>query len=146
MIHLGHVQDYGIIQSLLLVTWQLITPLSISYAGRLLLDIKLFKFGGNTMTTTKQKDDFKKTMKKQIDNVKSEIDDLEKKSKTASKDVQAKYQEQLKNARAAQKKLEKKMDELGKASEDTWDKIKDESEHAWKALSSSVNYFKSQFK
>lgn len=98
------------------------------------------------MTTAEQKNDFKKKMNAQIDSLKSEIDTLEQKSKDASKEVQAKYQEQLKNARAAQEKLEKKLDELGKASEQTWAKVKEESEHAWNALTSSVNYFKSQFK
>lgn len=85
-------------------------------------------------------------MQKQLSDLNCENDTLEKKSKKVSKDVQATNQEQLKKARAAENKLEEKMDELGKASEETWEKIKDESEHAWKALTSSESYFKSQFK
>jgi len=97
-------------------------------------------------TMKKKKDDYVAKMKSQVEKVNAEIDNLEKKSEKASSDIKAEYQDQLKKARAAQKKLQKNMDELGKASEETWENIKDEVEHAWKALTSSANYFKSQFK
>ena len=71
---------------------------------------------------------------------------MEKKSQKATKEAKAEYQVQAKKARASQKKLEKKLEELGKAGEDTWEDFKDGVEHASKAFTSSVNYFKSQFK
>lgn len=95
---------------------------------------------------SKQRDAYVRKMKQQIDDLNAEIDALEKKGQKASKELQAKYKEQIEKSRTAHKNLEMKMDEIEKVGEDAWEGLKDGVEHAWSAFTSSVNYFKSQFK
>ena len=102
--------------------------------------------GAKTATKPQSKAAFTDKMNRQVKEAHAQIDSLEKKAREVSQDLQGEYQKHLGNARAAQKKLQLKMEELGKAGEDSWENARDDVEHAWKAVTSSANYFKSQFK
>ena len=102
--------------------------------------------GAKTATKPQSKAAFTDKMNRQVKEAHAQIDSLEKKAREVSQDLQGDYKKHLGNARAAQKKLQLKMEELGKAGEDSWENARDDVEHAWKAVTSSANYFKSQFK
>lgn len=98
------------------------------------------------MAEQSRRDQFIESVKSKLDDLNAEIDRLEGKVNDASGEAKKKYQAQLEEVREKRTELKKKLTELRNASEAQWEKLKLEVEHAWKAFSNSVNYFKSHFK
>jgi DNA repair ATPase RecN len=98
------------------------------------------------MAEATKRDQFIQSVKEKLDRINGEIDLLEEKIKVSGGQAREKYQDQLEEVRAKRTELKQKLKDLKAASDAQWDKLKLEVEHAWKAFSNSVNYFKSHFK
>jgi chromosome segregation ATPase len=82
-------------------------------------------------------------LKSQLDRTNNEIDSMEARFDSAEADARKKFQEQLTEAKAQRDAAENKLRKVRDAGEDAWEDLRGDAEQTWKALTSSVNYFKS---
>jgi predicted nucleic acid-binding Zn-ribbon protein len=92
------------------------------------------------------RDEFVQKLKDRIDTLNSDIDDLEDKARKASGDAERELEKQRALILEQRDQFEARLDALKQAGEDNWEHLKAEAEHALKALSNSVSYFKSHFR
>ncbi|MFW5926663.1 MAG: hypothetical protein ACOCSR_01310 [Wenzhouxiangella sp.] len=90
--------------------------------------------------------EFIEKLKGKLDELDAQIDELKEKSRQFEGEAQKEYENRLHDLRAKRRHFKRRLEELHAASEEKWQAIKDETEHAWKALGNSFNYFKSHFR
>jgi len=92
------------------------------------------------------RNEFIAKMKAQLDKIDNEIEEMKGKSDKLEADVLKEYENRLHELREKRREAKRKISDLQSASEEKWQQLKDETEHTWKALGNSFNYFKSHFK
>jgi len=92
------------------------------------------------------RNEFIAKMKSQLDQIDNEIEEMKGKSNKLEADVLQEYETRLHDLREKRREAKRKISDLQSAGDEKWQQIKDETEHAWKALGNSFNYFKSHFK
>jgi len=91
------------------------------------------------------RNEFIQRMKDRLDDLDREIENLKSEGEKLDAQARKEYENRLHDLREKRRQAERKIDDLRSASEETWQQVKDETEHAWKALGNSFNYFKSHF-
>lgn len=97
------------------------------------------------MTDTKR-NEFIGKMKDRLVDLDKKIDELKEDANKLEGEAKKEYENRLHDLREKRREANRKIDDLRSASEENWQRLKDETEHAWKALGNSFNYFKSHFK
>lgn len=97
------------------------------------------------MTDTKP-NEFIGKMKDRLVDLDKKIDELKEDASKLEGEAKKEYENRLHDLREKRREANRKIDDLRSASEENWQRLKDETEHAWKALGNSFNYFKSHFK
>jgi len=96
--------------------------------------------------TESNRNEFISKMKDRLDQLDEEIEELKGHSGRLEAEARKEYENQLHDLREKRREAKRRIDDLRSASEEKWQQLKDETEHAWKALGNSFNYFKSHFK
>lgn len=96
--------------------------------------------------TGQNRNEFISRIKTRLDDLDREIEDLKAKAERFEAESRKEYENRLHDLRSRRRELDRKLDDLRSAGEEKWQQLKDETEHAWKALGNSFNYFKSHFK
>ena len=96
--------------------------------------------------THSNRNEFISKLKDRLDQLDEEIESLKQKSGQLEAQAKKEYENRLHDLRGKRREAKRSVDDLQSASEEKWQQIKDETEHAWKALNNSFNYFKSHFK
>jgi outer membrane murein-binding lipoprotein Lpp len=93
-----------------------------------------------------KRDEYIERMKKQLDDLNSQLDELETKSEATRSEYRAKYDKHAAEVRVQYASALAKLDEVKEASEDKWESLVQEGEKVQKALVHSFNYFKAELK
>jgi hypothetical protein len=93
-----------------------------------------------------KRDEYVELMKRQLDELNTQLGELEAKARSGQEEAQKKYAEQLAHLRELSNAAKLKMDEIKAAGEDRWESLVVEGEKVHKAFVHSFNYFKSQLK
>jgi ATP/maltotriose-dependent transcriptional regulator MalT len=93
-----------------------------------------------------KRDEFVEAMKRQLDEMNTQIDQLEAKMKAEQEKFGATYDAQMEQLKASSLAVKKKIDEIRAAGDERWEALVVEGEKIQKALIHSFNYFKSQLK
>lgn len=96
--------------------------------------------------TESNRNEFISRMKDRLDELDKEIDKLKGEAGKFEAQAQKEYENRLHDLREKRREAKRKIDDLRSAGDEKWQQLKDETEHAWKALGNSFNYFKSHFK
>ena len=90
------------------------------------------------------REDYVEKAKDQLDALNAEIDELEAKVKAASDEAQENYKVQVAQLRGEYENLKDKLADVRAAGEEAGEDLREDVEDVYKALTSSINYFKSQ--
>lgn len=90
------------------------------------------------------REDYVAKAKDQLDALNAEIDELEAKVEAASDEAKEAYQVQVAQLRGEYGNLKDKLADVQEAGEDVGEDLVEDVEDIYKALTSSINYFKSQ--
>lgn len=93
-----------------------------------------------------KRDEYVELMKRQLDELNTQMGELEAKARSGQKELGQKYDEQLAHLHELSEAAKLKMDEIKAAGEDRWESLVAEGEKVYKAFVHSFNYFKSQLK
>ncbi len=85
-------------------------------------------------------------LKSQLDDIDAHMDTIEKRADELEGEARKEYEKRVNDLREQRRTAKKRIDDARSAGEERWQEIKDDTEHAWKALGNSINYFKSHFK
>ncbi|MFU8877365.1 MAG: hypothetical protein ACNA7E_04425 [Wenzhouxiangellaceae bacterium] len=96
--------------------------------------------------TEANRNEFISRMKDRLDELDKEIDKLKGEAGKFEAKAQKEYENRLHDLREKRREAKRRIDDLQSAGDEKWQQLKDETEHAWKALGNSFNYFKSHFK
>jgi len=96
--------------------------------------------------TESKRNEFIGQMKDRLDELDKEIDKLKGEAGKFESKARMEYENRLHDLREKRREAKRKIDDLRSAGDEKWQQLKDETEHAWKALGNSFNYFKSHFK
>ncbi len=91
-----------------------------------------------------RRDEIVAAMKKQLDELNSQLDAAEAKVEQAKGDAKARFQEEVTQLRKQAKEARARVDDLRAAGEDRWDQAVAEAERVRDAFKHSFNYLKSQ--
>jgi len=94
----------------------------------------------------KTRNEFISNMKDRLDQLDEQIEEMKHKGEKMDAEARKEYENRLHDLRDKRREAKRMINDLHAASEDKWQQLKDETEHAWKALGNSFNYFKSHFK
>lgn len=92
-----------------------------------------------------QRDEYVEKMKEQLDEMNEMIDRWQAKAKDAEGEVREKYEAQAAAFRERSDGARARMKEIRDSGDDSWQNLREEIQHIRDALTSSYNYFKSQF-
>ncbi len=94
----------------------------------------------------KTRNEFISNMKDRLDQLDEQIEEMKHKGEKMDAEARKEYENRLHDLRDKRREAKRMINDLHTAGEDKWQQLKDETEHAWKALGNSFNYFKSHFK
>lgn len=92
------------------------------------------------------KEEYKKKLQAQLDEMKQEIDKLQAKADKAEADIKIQYYNAINEIKKKQVIAEKKLQELSQAKEGAWEELKVGVEKSWKNLSDAVKSAVERFK
>lgn len=93
-----------------------------------------------------KRDEYIDRMKKQLDELNTQLSELESKGEAAQAEFREKHKDQIAQVREHYDSALHKMAEIKSASEEKWESLVTEGEKVHKAFVHSFNYFKSQLK
>jgi TolA-binding protein len=96
--------------------------------------------------TESNRNEFISKMKDRLDQLDEEIETMKGKGEKMDAEARKEFESRMHDLREKRREAKRKINDLYAASEEKWQQLMDETEHAWKALGNSFNYFKSHFK
>jgi archaellum component FlaC len=90
------------------------------------------------------RDDYVAKAKEELDALNAEIDELEARVDEAGDEAREAYQVQVAQLRGEYQNLKDKLADVRAAGEETGEDLREDVEDIYKALTQSINYFKSQ--
>jgi TolA-binding protein len=96
--------------------------------------------------TESSRNEFISKMKDRLDQLDEEIETMKGKGEKMDAEARKEFENRMHDLREKRREAKRKINDLYAASEEKWQQLIDETEHAWKALGNSFNYFKSHFK